>query len=114
MVTHSLEHGVLVLILDDGPGSQAQDDLPRRISDLVHAHDPRPVVIILGGDAPAAATSAVLRAHRMCSDVGVLMSVAAHSAAVRRRLQARTPAVGTSLVVHARADTAIATAVTAA
>ncbi|MFD5816667.1 hypothetical protein [Streptomyces sp. NPDC127038] len=114
MVTHFLERGVLVLTLDDDPGSRDQNDLPRRISDLVHAHDPRPVVIIVGGVAPATATSAVLRARRMCSDTGVLMSVAAHSAAVRRRLQAQPPAVGTPLVVHARTDTAIATAVTAA
>ncbi|MFE2297046.1 hypothetical protein ACFXAW_02480 [Streptomyces sp. NPDC059445] len=114
MVTHSLERGVLVLTLDDAPGSQDEDDIPGRISDLVHAHDPRPVVIVLGGNPPAAATSAVLRAHRMCGDLGVPMSVATHSAPVRRRLQTQAPVLGARLVVHARTDTAIATAVTIA
>ncbi|MFF3886158.1 hypothetical protein [Streptomyces sp. NPDC001914] len=114
MITHSLEHGVLVLTLDAGSGSRAQDDLPRRISDLVHAHDPRAVVIILGDDAHVAETSAVLSAHLLCGDLGVLMSVATHSASIRRRLQIQPDIAVTRLVVHARTDTAIAIAASAA
>ncbi|GGX81052.1 hypothetical protein GCM10010515_55740 [Streptomyces fructofermentans] len=109
---------MLVLTLEDEGGEEsgprARDVLATRIGDLVHVHSPMPVVIILGGDAAETVISAVLHAHRLCSRLGVLMSVATPSAAARRALVAEAAVPGARLVVHARADIAIATAVTAA
>ncbi|MES5823327.1 hypothetical protein [Streptomyces sp. RG80] len=85
------------------------------MSDLIHAYKPTPVVIVLDdGAAVGAVISVVLRVHRMCRDLGVVMSVATASAAARRLLEANAVTSGFRLVVHARADTAIATAFTAA
>ncbi|MFD9461251.1 hypothetical protein [Streptomyces sp. NPDC060027] len=114
MLTHALERGVLILTLDDDPSPKGRDVLATYISDLVHVHAPTPVVIVLGGEATATVISAVLRAHRLCSELGVLMSVATLSAAVRRSLETQTAADGPRLVIHARADIAIATAFTVA
>ncbi|MET7685714.1 hypothetical protein [Streptomyces sp. NPDC005423] len=114
MLTHSIERGVLVLRLQGDPGPPDVDALSEHISGLVHAHDPAPVVIVLGADAPPSSVEAVLRAHRRCAPLGVLLSVATHSAPVRRALEAQAGADGPPLVIHARVDTAIATAFTAA
>ncbi|PZH18099.1 hypothetical protein C1I97_04240 [Streptomyces sp. NTH33] len=51
----------------------------------------------------------VLRAHRLCSHLGLGMSVATHSAPARRLLEANGDTNGIRRVVRARADTAIAT-----
>ncbi|MFC8966100.1 hypothetical protein [Streptomyces sp. NPDC057094] len=113
MVTYALQRGVLVLTLDDDPGTRVQE-LPGRINDLVRAHDPRPVVIILCGHATDPVITAVQHAHRMCSELGLLISVVTHSAGARRALDAQPFNTGTRLVIHARTDTAIATALTTA
>ena len=99
---HALENGVLVLTLDDDPGHTVQTILAALISDLVHVHAPTPVVIVLGAVAAAAppVIDAVLRAHRMCSRLDVLMSVATPSAPARRALETQAPAHGASLVIH--------------
>ncbi|GAA1422848.1 hypothetical protein GCM10009601_24990 [Streptomyces thermospinosisporus] len=109
MLSHALEQGVLVLsihdVVDGGRGA-----LLTEITDLVHACKPAPVVIILAD--PAAnrtALGVVLRAHRLCSSLGIMMSVATHSALARRRLEEDADTSGIRLVVHARTDTAIAT-----
>ncbi|MER6457178.1 hypothetical protein ABT270_31905 [Streptomyces sp900105245] len=118
MVSHALEQGVLVVTVHDDPGSDGRAVLLARISDLVKGHAPTSLVLVLDG--PAAADSAVgvvLRVHRLCSRLGLVMSVATHSAPVRRLLEADADAGGTRLVVLARADTAIrltAAALTAA
>lgn len=53
----------------------------------------------------------VLRAHRLCDRLGLVMSVATHSAPARRLLdEANSETGGIRLIVHARADIAIATA----
>ncbi|MFD0069904.1 hypothetical protein [Streptomyces sp. NPDC127574] len=111
MVKYALQHGVLVLTLDDDPGARVQE-LPGRIYDLARAHAPCPVVIILGGRATGPVINAVQHAHRMCSELGMLISVVTHSAGARRALDAQPSDVGTRLVIHARTDTAIATALT--
>ncbi|MEU7721420.1 hypothetical protein [Streptomyces tibetensis] len=111
MLSHSLDHGVLVITVHEDPGVGGRATLLTRISDLVRACRPAPVVIVL--DEPAARSavvSVVLRVHQLCSLLGTLMSVAAHSAPVRRALEADADAGGTRLVVHARADTAVAAA----
>ncbi|MFF5842875.1 hypothetical protein ACIP4T_06935 [Streptomyces massasporeus] len=56
----------------------------------------------------------VLRVHRLCGGPGTLMSVATHSAPIRRALDADADAGGTRLVVHARVDTAVSAAFAAA
>ncbi|MER5387291.1 hypothetical protein ABT040_44955 [Streptomyces sp. NPDC002688] len=116
MLMHALENGVLVLTLDDDPGPTVQTTLAALISDLVHVHAPTPVVIVLGAVAAAAppVIDAVLRAHRMCSQSDVLMSVATPSAPARRALETQATAHGAGLVIHARTDTAITTAYAAA
>ncbi|MFC7894366.1 hypothetical protein [Streptomyces sp. NPDC057381] len=115
MLSHTLEHGVLVITLDQDPGIDGRAALTTHITNLVDAHKPTPVVIVLTDRAGGpAAVSAVLRAHQWCGRLGVLMSVVTHSAPVRRLLDDNTDASGPRLVVHARVDTAISTAFTAA
>ncbi|WP_406368566.1 hypothetical protein OG788_45595 [Streptomyces sp. NBC_00647] len=117
MLMHALKNGVLVLTLDDDPGPAAQNTLAALISDLVHVHAPTPVVIVLGAAAAAAPAviDEVLRAHRMCSRLDALISVATPSAPARRALETHaTTAQGAGLVIHACTDTAITTAYAAA
>ncbi|WP_436800857.1 hypothetical protein [Streptomyces avermitilis] len=115
MLSHSIEHGVLVITLHTDPGIGQRAELSQEITDLVHAYSPLPVVIVLDMPGVGGATvSAVLRAQRMCHHLGVLMSVSTHSAATRRILEANCDTGGTRLVVHARTDVAITAAFTAA
>ncbi|MFD4261046.1 hypothetical protein ACFWR9_26320 [Streptomyces sp. NPDC058534] len=115
MLSNTLEHGVLVITVDRDPGIDGRATLTTHITNLVDAHQPTPVVIVLTDGADGhAAVSAVLRAHQWCGRLGVLMSVVTHSAPVRRLLENNADTSGTRLVVHARVDTAITTAVTAA
>ncbi|WP_129312228.1 hypothetical protein [Streptomyces sp. L2] len=112
MLSHSCEQGVLVVTV--GEDTDAKDAAPAlygQISALVHAHRPGSVVIVLDeGAATDRAVGTVLRVHRMCSDLGLLTSVATHSAPARRLLEANADTACTRLVIHARTDTAIATA----
>jgi len=110
MLSHSLQRGVLILTVYDEPVDYVDNALAQNISDLVHAHDPAPVVIVLEADVAAPVIEAVVRAHLMCSELGVLVSVATRSASARRVLEGGGNAAGPRLVVHARTDTAIATA----
>ncbi|GAA2447656.1 hypothetical protein ACIBAI_16735 [Streptomyces sp. NPDC051041] len=115
MLSHALEHGVLVVTVDQDPGIGGRAELSTRITQLVGAHAPTPVVIVLGEAASSdAAVSAVLRAHRLCARLGVLMSVVAHSAPIRRLLEGNADDLCPRLVVHARVDTAISTTFAAA
>jgi hypothetical protein len=111
LLSSSLDHGVLVLTVHQDPGADGRDLLLATISDLVRAHRPAPVVIVL--DEPAtvgAAVGVVLRVHRLCNSLRVLMSVATGSAPTRRLLEANADTSGTRLVIHARTDTAISAA----
>lgn len=115
MLSHTLERGVLVITVDRDPGIDGRATLTTYLTNLVDAHRPAPVVIVLTERATGHATvSAVLRAHQWCGRLGVLMSAVTHSAPVRRLLDNNADTSGTRLVVHARVDTAIATAFTAA
>lgn len=110
LLTHAREQGVLVMSVHHDPGVDGRAALLTEITDLVHACKPAPVVIILEDRAATgAALSVVLRAHQLCSGLGIMMSVATHSAMARRMLQTSAEAGGIRLVVHARADTAITT-----
>uniref|UniRef100_UPI0031D84EDC hypothetical protein n=1 Tax=Streptomyces hawaiiensis TaxID=67305 RepID=UPI0031D84EDC len=111
MLSHSFDRGVLVITVHRDPGIGGRATLLTRIGDLVQAYRPAPVVIVL--DEPAARSavvSVVLRVHHLCSRLCRLMSVATHSAPVRRALEADADTCGTRLVIHARADTAVAAA----
>ena len=112
MMSHALERRVLVITMDDDPGIDTRAALFAEISDLVHAYKPASVVIVLDQPAPAQATlSVVRRVHRLCSSLDLVMSVATRSAPLRRLLADRADAEDDiRLVIHARADTAIATA----
>ncbi|MEV8596233.1 hypothetical protein ACIHFC_32425 [Streptomyces sp. NPDC052013] len=115
MLSHALEQGVLVLSIHHDPGVDGRAALLTEISDLVHAFNPAPVVIILEDQAATgAALSVVLRAHQVCSSLGIVMSVATHSALARRLLEANADTSGIRLVIHARTDTAVTTAYAAA
>ncbi|GGM19252.1 hypothetical protein GCM10010129_74400 [Streptomyces fumigatiscleroticus] len=115
MVSHHLEHGVLVVTVDQDPGIDGRARLSSQICDLVSAHRPAPVVIVLAEEATGrTAVSAVLRAHRLCGHLGVLMSVVTHSAPARRMLEDNAGTASPHLVVHARVDTAVMTAFAAA
>ncbi|UYQ60231.1 hypothetical protein [Streptomyces peucetius] len=115
MLSHALDRGVLVVTVHQDPGISRRAELATRISSLVHAHKPAPVVIVLEDHAATnAAVSAVLRAHRLCSHLDTLMSVATHSAPARRLLEANADAGSHRLVVHSRIDIAISAANTAA
>lgn len=111
MMPHTLKKRVLVITMHDDPGVDSRVALLTEISDLVHGHKPASVVIILAQPSPTqAALSVVLRAHHLCSRLDLVLSVASHSAPVRRLLAAGADPGGIRLVIHARADTAIATA----
>ncbi|CAL9325284.1 MULTISPECIES: hypothetical protein [Streptomyces] len=115
MLTHSLDHGVLVVTVHRDPGVGGRAALLGKIGDLVHACRPAPVVIVLDDAATdGAALSVVLRVHRLCSGLGILMSVATGSAPARRVLEANADTSGTRLVIHARTDTAVSAAFAAA
>ncbi|MFE9020987.1 hypothetical protein ACFYNL_20810 [Streptomyces sp. NPDC007808] len=115
MLSHSLDHGVLVITVHQNPGTGGRATLLTKISDLVHAYRPAPVVVVLDEPAPdGAAIGVALRVHRLCSHLGVLMSVATSSAPARRALEANADTSGTRLVIHARTDTAVSAAFTAA
>ncbi|MEU0337363.1 hypothetical protein [Streptomyces sp. NPDC006193] len=111
LLSHSFERGVLVVTVHADPGADGGTLLLTHLSDLVHAHRSAPVVVVLD-DAAAVSTviGAVLCAHRICSRLGVLMSVATASAPARRLLEAGTGAGGHRMVIHARVGTAIAIA----
>ncbi|MEU2924512.1 hypothetical protein ABZ636_05510 [Streptomyces sp. NPDC007251] len=109
MLSHAFEQGVLVITVYDDPGIGGRAKLLSRISDMVHAYRPASVVVVL--DEPAARASMVgviLRVQRLCSRLGLLMSVATHNAPARRLLEAAADESSTSLVIHARIDAAIA------
>ncbi|WP_330337056.1 hypothetical protein [Streptomyces sp. NBC_00557] len=109
MLSHAFEQGVLVITVHDDPGAGGRASLLARISDLIQAFRPASVVIVL--DEPAARASiagVILRVQRLCSRLGLLMSVATHNAPARHRLEAAADESGTSLVIHARIDAAIA------
>lgn len=109
MLSYRLEHEVLVITVEQDPGIGGRAGLASRITDLVDAHRPSPVVVVIDDRAAgSAAASAVLRAHRFCARLGILMSVVTHSAPLRRLLEADGSTRGHRLVVHARTDTAIA------
>jgi hypothetical protein len=106
---------VLVIRVHDDPGHGAPSTLLTRISDLIHAFQPMPVVIVLDEPAAGAAiVGVVLRVHRLCGRLGLLMSVATHDALARRLLEAAAEASGTRLVIYARIDAAIVGAATLA
>ncbi|MGW2827063.1 hypothetical protein ACWC24_39720 [Streptomyces sp. NPDC001443] len=111
MARHSVQQGVLVLTVDDDPGISGRTALLEQISDLVLGLRPASLVVVLRAPAATdAVVGVVLRAHRLCNRLGLVMSVTTHSAPVRRSLEANADTDGTRLVVYARADTAIATA----
>ncbi|MFE1248423.1 hypothetical protein [Streptomyces sp. NPDC058735] len=115
MLSHTLDHGILVVTVHSDPGIGGRAALLTKITDLVRAYRPAPVVVVLDEPASAAAAvSVVLRVHRLCSQLGVLMSVASGSAPTRRALEDNADTAGTRLVVHARPDTAVAAAYAAA
>lgn len=115
MLSHRFEQGVLVIDVHRDPGAGGQAALATEIGHLVRAHEPVPAVIVLDERAVSrAAVRSVLSAHRECNRLGVLMSVVTHSAPARRQLEANADTGGTRLVVHARADVAVAVAFTAA
>ncbi|GHD26232.1 hypothetical protein [Streptomyces galbus] len=115
MLSHSLDRDVLVLTVHDDVDADGRGTLYTRISDLVQGCRPSAVVIVLDGQSALSATvGVVLRVQRLCCRLGILLSVAAASAPVRRLLETNAEACGIRLVIHARADTAVATAYTAA
>ncbi|MCX3292321.1 hypothetical protein OR263_37440 [Streptomyces sp. NEAU-H22] len=115
MLSHSLDHGVLVVTVHEDPGVGGRAVLLAQISDLVQAYRPAPVVIVLDDSAARGpVVSVLLRVHHLCRGLGTLMSVATHSAPTRRALEVGADTGGTRLVVHARVDTAVAAAFAAA
>ncbi|MFA3872947.1 hypothetical protein ACSLFT_34890 (plasmid) [Streptomyces sp. G6] len=114
MLSHALEQGVLVITVYGETRIDGRARLLAKIGDLIHAYKPTPVVIVLDdSEAGGVMTSLVVRAHCMCSSLGVLMSVATHSAPMRRLLEASADS-DTHLVIHARADIAVSAAALAA
>ncbi|MFE9445249.1 hypothetical protein ACFYO2_41280 [Streptomyces sp. NPDC006602] len=110
MISHALEQGVLVITVHNDPGICRRADLLRQISDLVRAHKPDALVIVL--DDPAAteaAVSVVVRVPALQRPWG--LDVRCHpERPARRLLEANADTRGTRLVIHARADIAVATA----
>ncbi|CAL9337778.1 hypothetical protein SUDANB6_00207 [Streptomyces sp. enrichment culture] len=115
MLSHTMEHGVLVITVDKDPGIDGRAALSTRMTHLIEAHLPTPVVVDLADPAASDVTvSAVLRAHQLCGRHGVSMSVVARSAPLRRLLEDRADAACPRLALHTRMDTAVAACFTAA
>ncbi|KQZ19986.1 MULTISPECIES: hypothetical protein [Streptomyces] len=115
MLSHRREHDVLVLTVREDPGINGRAELATRIMDFTQAYQPSPVLVVINDGAASPATaSAVLRAHRQCSDLNVLFSVATHDAPVRRLLEDNADSRGARLVVHPRVDVALESAYAAA
>lgn len=115
MLSHAIERGVLVVTVHDDPGIDGRADLVLDIEGLVRAYQPAPVVIVLEEPAAGpAGLSVVLRVHRACNALGVLLSAVSSSAPARRLLEANAETGTTRLIIHARADIAVATAALAA
>jgi hypothetical protein len=115
VLSSSLDRGVLVVTVHHDPGTEGRAELLAQLEGLVQAHRPTPVVVILEEPATdGAVVSVVLRLHRTCRDLGVLMSVVSTSAPIRRMLEADADSTGTHLVIHARTDTAVTAAFAAA
>ncbi|MEU9671155.1 hypothetical protein AB0J81_29310 [Streptomyces bobili] len=112
MMSHVLDQDVLVITVHDDPGIGGRAALLAEISDLIEVLLPSSVVIVLDEAATTEATvGVILRAHRLCDRLGLVMSVATHSAPARRLLdEANAETGGIRLIIHARADIAIATA----
>ncbi|MGX1267583.1 hypothetical protein [Streptomyces phaeoluteigriseus] len=112
MMSHVLEQDVLVITVHADPGIGGRATLLAGIGDLIEGHMPASVVVVLDeAAATEAAVGVVLRTHRLCSRLGLVMSVATHSAPARRLLdEANADTNGIRLIIHARADIAIATA----
>ncbi|MEV6612602.1 hypothetical protein AB0N31_01640 [Streptomyces sp. NPDC051051] len=112
MMSHALDLDVLVITVHADPGADGREGLLAQVSALVEGHMPVFVVMVLDESAATDATvGVVLRVHRLCSRLGLLMSVATHSAPARRLLdEASADNSGIRLIIHARADVAVATA----
>ncbi|MGW6486797.1 hypothetical protein [Streptomyces sp. NPDC055056] len=110
MLTHAVENGVLILRVHESTEPVDPEELAARVSDFVHVYAPAPAVVVLPADASAASLSAVTRAHGMCHDLDVLISVVTSSAPAPRILRSRTAGHRAGLVVHAHTDTAITAA----
>ncbi|WP_415944735.1 hypothetical protein [Streptomyces sp. 067-1] len=115
MLSHALEEDVLVITVHQEPRIDGRAELIEKIGGLIHAYRPAPVVVVLDEAAVGGTVISVIRrTHRLCDSLGVLMSVATHSAPVRRLLEAGMEAGLTHLVIHARADIAVSAAALAA
>ncbi|MFF2999532.1 hypothetical protein ACFVTC_34050 [Streptomyces sp. NPDC057950] len=101
-----LENDVLILKVEDEPdGEQDLASLVRFMLMLLLLRS-----AFSKGEASDVVIKTVMEAHRECRELDVLMSVVTARARARRVLRAHATAHGRALVVHARADTAIATA----
>lgn len=73
MTTHTLKQRVLVITMHDDPVIAMRAALLAQINDLVRGHKPASVVIVLDQLSPTqAALSVVLRAHHLCSHLGLV------------------------------------------
>ncbi|WP_256332937.1 hypothetical protein [Streptomyces sp. 2131.1] len=108
MLSHAFNEGVLVCTVQEDPRIQRRAELANLILDLARVHQPAPVVVVIDDAAATPATaSAILRARSQCTELGVVLSVASHSAPLRRLLQDGEDPTLTRLVIHTRIDTAI-------
>ncbi|AJP05411.1 hypothetical protein TU94_32425 [Streptomyces cyaneogriseus subsp. noncyanogenus] len=115
MLTHTLEHGVLVITVGRDPGIDGRAALSTQMAHLIEAHAPTPVVVDLTDRAASIATvSAVLRAHQLCGRQGVTMSVVTQSARLRRLLENDADTACSRLTLHTRRDAAVAACFTPA
>ncbi|MGW8990982.1 hypothetical protein ACWGRF_13800 [Streptomyces zhihengii] len=109
MLSQRYQHGILVITIHDDPAHDERADLTRRLAELMRAHHPAPVVVVIADAACSASTAtAVRRAHRRGRDRNELLSVVTHSAPVRRLLQAGETAARHRMVIHPRMDVALA------
>ncbi|MFC9945655.1 hypothetical protein [Streptomyces pratensis] len=115
MLSHRLDRGVLVLTVHEDPGIDGRAELAAGMTSYMRDYQPARVLVIIDDPAATPATaSAVLRAHRQCDELGVLMSAATRSAPVRRLLEANAASGGARLVVHPHIDVAMSAAYEAA
>lgn len=71
MLSHSIEHGVLVITLHTDPGIGQRAALSQEITDRVHAYSPLPVVIVLDMPEVGALPSAPPSGRSACAITSV-------------------------------------------
>ncbi|MFD7206296.1 hypothetical protein [Streptomyces sp. NPDC059893] len=85
LISHSVDGDTLRVTLHHSLDVHTRAAAAAEIEDLVHTHAPRRVTVQVPTGEPTPATlSVVVRAHRMCQNLGIPLSLTGATAAAQR------------------------------